>query len=265
MKEDINWGYEETTLKQRIDAHKKYAKYEINDWILEILNLNRGERVLDIGCGDGKQAIVYARKVPLGLVVGTDVSNQLLREARIKAKKEKVTISFIKHDANLPFQFSDNSFDVVSCCFAIYYFLDIEKFLPEIKRILKVGGRVFVAGPTLENAKEMLLLHAGITGNEVLQLRERRMRDEIIPLVKKFFEPVEISVFNNPVTFPDSQSFLDYYTSTLLFKESSNNPEERMKYLSKMKEQVDKIIKEKGAFELRKQVYGILGYKCGGT
>ena len=33
MKEAINWGYEETSLKQRIDAHKKYAKYEINDWI----------------------------------------------------------------------------------------------------------------------------------------------------------------------------------------------------------------------------------------
>ena len=261
MKGNINWGYKEATLKQRIDAHKKYAKYEINDWIFETLNLKQGERVLDVGCGNGKQVITYAKKVPLGLVVGTDISAQLLKEAKIRAREEKVTISFIKHDANLPFQFNNNSFDVVSCCFAIYYFLDIEGFLLDIRRILKEGGRIFIIGPTLENAKDMILFHSRITGREVLQLREKRMRDEIIPLAKKFFKPVKISIFDNPITFPDSQSFLDYYASTLLFKESSDNPEKRMEYLRKMKKQADEIIKQDGAIELRKQVYGILGSK----
>jgi len=261
MKEDINYGYEEDSLEQRVDAHNKYAEYEINDWILGILDLKEGERVLDVGCGNGKQVIAYARKVPLGLVVGTDVSSQLLKEAQMRVKQEKVKVSFIKHDANLPFQFKDNSFDVGSCCFAIYYFLDIEKFLLEMKRVLKEGGRIFITGPTLENAKKMLLLHSKITSREVSQLRERRMRDEIIPLVKKFFRLVKVSIFDNPVTFPDSQSFLDYYASTLLFKESSNNPEERQLYLSRMKEQVNEMIKQNGALELKKQVYGVLGYK----
>lgn len=261
MKKDINWGYEEKSLNQRIDVHRKYAKYEINDWILEILNLRHDERVLDIGCGNGKQVIAYAKKVPLSLVVGTDVLTELLQEARIKAREEKVTISFIEHDAKLPFQFSDNSFDVISCCFAIYYFLDIEKFLLEMRRILKEGGRIFIAGPTVENAKEMILLHSRITGREVLQLREKRMRDEIIPLAKKVFNPVKINIFDNPVTFPNSQSFLDYYASTLLFEESSSNLEERAVYLRKMKEQVDKITKKNDTFVLNKQVYGILGHK----
>jgi len=261
MNKNVKWGYEEKSLNQRIDIHSKYAKYEINDWILEKLNLRPCERVLDIGCGNGKQTIAYAKKVPLGLVVGTDVSPELLQEARIKAREEKVNISFNKHDANLPFPFNANSFDVISCCFAIYYFLDIQKFLLEMKRILSRGERIFIAGPTVENAKEMILLHSKITGKEVFQLREKRMRDEIIPLVKRVFKQVEVSIFDNPVTFPDSQSFLDYYASTLLFEECSSNPEERAACLRKMKEQVDKISKKNGAFELNKHVYGILGYK----
>ena len=261
MKKDINWGYEEKSLNQRVDVHKKYAKYEINDWILEVLNLRHGERILDVGCGNGKQVIAYAKKVPLSLAVGTDVSTELLQEARIRATEEKVTISFIKHDANLPFQFNDNSFNVISCCFAIYYFLDIEKLLLEMRRILREGGRVFIAGPTVENAREMILLHTRITGREALQLREKRMRDEIIPLVKRVFSPVKINIFDNPVTFPNSQSFLHYYASTLLFEESSSKPEERTVYLRKMKEQVDKITKQNGTFVLNKQVYGILGHK----
>jgi len=261
MKSDINWGYVERSLNQRIDIHTKYAKYEINDLILEMLNLRHGERVLDVGCGNGKQTITYARKAPLSLVVGTDVSNELLQEASKKATEENVTVSFIKHDANFPFQFNDNSFDVISCCFAIYYFLDIKKFLLEMKRILREGGRIFIAGPTVENSKEMILLHSRITGREVSQLREKRMRDEIIPLAKEIFNRVKINIFDNSVTFPDSQLFLDYYVSTLLFEESSGNPEERAAFLREMKEQADKIFKQNGTLALNKQVYGILGYK----
>ena len=128
-------------------------------------------------------------------------------------------------------------------------------------RILGEGGRIFIAGPTVENAKEMLMLHSIITGKEVPQLREKRMRDEIVPLVENQFKPAKIIIFNNPVIFSDSKSFLDYYASTLLFEESFNNQKERVKYLKKMKECVDEIIEQKGVFTLNKQVYGILGLK----
>ena len=256
------WGYEEKTLAERIDVHKKFSKYEINDWILKIVALKKGERVLDIGCGDGKQTIPYAKKVgKTGVVIGTDISGELLEEAGEKAKQEKVRVQLIKHDANTGFDFEDDYFDVISCCFAIYYLMDVEKFLLEVKRILKNGGRIFVVGPTVDNAKEMILIHSKITGKEVPQLREKRMRDEIIPLIKKHFDNVKINVFNNQVNFPTTKAFLSYYESTLLFKESSNSREKCGEYLEKMKRKVDKIIEEEGNFKLNKQVYGILGYK----
>ena len=40
-----------------------------------------------------------------------------------------------------PFPFEDNSFDLVSCCFAIYYAADIPFTIREMHRVLKPGGR----------------------------------------------------------------------------------------------------------------------------
>lgn len=255
------WGYRETALAERIDAHKKYAKYEINDWILKIVSPKKGENILDVGCGDGKQAIVYAKRAgDEGVVIGADVSKDLLEKAEKGAKEANVKLRLIKHDANSRFDFESNFFDVVSCCFVIFYLTDVEKFFLKVKRILKKGGRIFIASPTVNNAKEMIRLHSKVTGKKVPQFREKRTRDVIIPLIKKHFKNVKISIFNNPVTFPSTQAFLDYYKSTLLLKESSKSKKKRDVYVEKMKKEVDKIVARKGSFVLRKQVYGILGY-----
>lgn len=255
------WGYRETALAKRIDAHQKYAKYEINDWILKIVSPKKGENILDVGCGDGKQAIAYAKKVGGGgVVIGADVAKELLDNAEKNAEQEKVKIRLMRHDANARFDFEDNFFDAVSCCFVIYYLTDVKKFLREVKRILKPSGRIFIASPTVNNAKEMIRLQSKVTGKKVSQFREKRTRDVIIPLIKRHFKNVKINIFDNPVTFPSTRAFMDYYKSTLLLKESSKSKKEREKYVEKMKKEVDKIVKRKGNFVLRKQVYGILGY-----
>jgi len=254
------WGYRETALAKRIETHKKYAEYEINDWILRIVAPKKGDKILDIGCGDGKQTIPYAKKVgDGGLVVGVDVSEKLLEKAEKRAEQEKVKIQFLNHDANAPFDFEDNFFDAVSCCFIIYYLTDVEKFLLEVKRILKKGGRIFIVGPTVNNAKEMIRLQSKATGKKVSQFREKRTRDVIIPLVKSHFKNVKVNIFNNSITFPSTKAFLNYYKSTLLWKESSKSKKERERYLKKMEKEVNEIVARKGCFLLRKQVYGILG------
>lgn len=248
-------------LGERVDSHKKYAKYEINDWILKMINLKEGEKVLDVGCGIGKQAIEYSKIVGIaGIVVGIDISEDILRAAEERAKEEKVEIQFFKYNANnIPFYFAkDNFFDLVSCCFAIYYLEDVKKFLLEVKKKLRSGGRVFVVGPTMQNAKEMLNLHSKIFDEDSPQIYEKRMEDEVIPLMKKYFSNIEVIIFDNILVFPTSGIFLSYYTSTSLFSKSLKR---KSNYLKNMQDEVDLIIAQNRKFELHKQVFGILGYK----
>jgi len=265
MKEGKNHSFEEkkSTLSTRIDIHKQFSKLEINDWILEMLKLHQGENVLDVGCGTGKQIIPYKKVVgEKGLVVGSDISEELISEAKKKAKLENLEIQFIMHDSNNPFDFPNSSFDVISCCFAIYYVSDLEKIVLEFKRLLKPGGRLFLAGPTPLNAKLLHELHQKITNQSLPYMPGvSRFMSEVLSLVQKHFQNVQTKIFQNPITFQDIDSFLKYYISTGLYLESSNDDAERNKFKDKMKQEVINIIQEQGKIEIMKEVGGILAYK----
>lgn len=63
---------------------------------VESAGLREGMRVLDIGCGTGILTCEIAKKVgPSGSVIGIDSSEDQIKEARLKAKQEKVpNVSF---------------------------------------------------------------------------------------------------------------------------------------------------------------------------
>ena len=254
------WGYEETSLQERIAIHDKYAKYEINDWILTSINLRPGDRVLDIGCGNGKQALLFSDAVgPSGEVVGIDIDRNLLAEA--ESKKGGRLVRFVVADADVPLPFPDNFFEAVSCCFSIYYYKDISKSLSEMRRVLRRGGKLFIVGPTVENAREMLSIYEEAASTPIDQKREKRMRDEIIPRIKSLFHDVSVEVFENPVIFPDTKTFLDYFSTTLYFKEIVEKDPDAKQKLDILKGLVDIVVKETGHFVVTKRVYGIIGRK----
>jgi SAM-dependent methyltransferase len=99
---------------------KSYLRYSFTKgteqeiaFLLELLHLEPGARVLDVGCGPGRHAIPLARA---GLAVtGVDVSRRFLDLAADLATKEGVRPAFFEVDARqMPF---DDEFDaVLSIC-----------------------------------------------------------------------------------------------------------------------------------------------------
>lgn len=97
-----------------------------------------GERALDAATGTGNTAIAVAEKG--AEVIGLDVSPQMLGNARERAEEEGIAATFVEGSAEeLPFE--DASFDLVTVRHAPHHFRDVEKFLSEVVRILKPGGR----------------------------------------------------------------------------------------------------------------------------
>jgi len=253
-----SYAHTETTLQDRIDAHEKYARYEINDWIKKQVKLQAGESVLDIGCGNGKQALMYAKEViPGGHVIGLDISLNLLMDAEQKAHDSNLTnIIFEQDNANNTLLFFNNAFDLVSCCFAIYYLDDIQKTVREIKRVLRSGGRLFVAAPTQNNAIEMRRLVEDATGVSMRNdAYTKRTSDVIIPLIEREFKNMNISIFRNPMNFPTTDAFMDYFKSALISKDIP------LACLPQIAAVVDVSVRTIGFFQVTKEVYGILGYK----
>jgi len=218
---------------------------------------------LDIGCGTGKQSIPYKEIVgEKGLVIANDISKEIIEKAKKNAKIEKVKIQFLVHDTNEPFEYADNYFDYISACFSIYYVKAIEKVVLELKRILKPGGRIFLVGPTPENAGLLHELHKEVTQKPLPYMPGMsRFMGEILITIQKHFKNVEKYYFKNSLIFENIDSFLEYYNSTGLFMNSSKDKDQRDYYREGMKERVRNIIEKEGKMEIVKDVGGILAFK----
>jgi SAM-dependent methyltransferase len=100
-------------------------------------------RVLDLGTGTGAAALVLARRFPQAEVVGVDLSEAMLAEARRKVPPEAAgRVRFERADASA-LQFADGSFDLVSLANMIPFF-------EELARVVAPGGSVlfgFSGGP----------------------------------------------------------------------------------------------------------------------
>ena len=109
------------------------------------LNLQPGQRVLDVACGTGNLALPAAR---LGAVVtGVDIAPNLIEQARENAKHEGLTVQFDEGDAEkLPY--ADASFDAVVTMFGAMFAPRPELTAAELKRVCRPGGSIAMANWT---------------------------------------------------------------------------------------------------------------------
>ncbi|MGH3090717.1 MAG: methyltransferase domain-containing protein [Gaiellaceae bacterium] len=121
-----------------------------NPW--ELGRLDRGERVLDLGCGAGTDTLVAAQMVgPEGRVVGIDMTREMLAKARAATAELGATnVELLEAEAErLPFP--DASFDVVISNGVIDLIPDKDAVFAEIFRVLAPGGRIQVADVTIQS------------------------------------------------------------------------------------------------------------------
>jgi ubiquinone/menaquinone biosynthesis C-methylase UbiE len=170
-----------------------------------------------VGCGAGKQCFSYlAHLSGKAKITGTDISDELLSKAEEENFKLGQRVSFQKMDFNQEFPLPDETFDLVSCSFAIYYAEDIPFTIKEMHRVLKRGGYLFTTGPMPEN-KQMFydIIHEATGKNIPPMPGSSRYGSEILEAIKSQFSQVEVHIFENPLTFPEVEPFIDYTRASL--------------------------------------------------
>jgi SAM-dependent methyltransferase len=95
-------------------------------------------RILDAGCGSGRNMVELAR---LGSVTGTDVSERALELAR----ERDVGAAELAPLETLPFD--DDSFDLITCLDVIEHIPDDVGALRELQRVVAPGGWLVVTVP----------------------------------------------------------------------------------------------------------------------
>ena len=118
---------------------------------LEHLKLNTNDKLLDLGCGEGRHALsaYIAREVEVYAVdlsiKDLGITKSRFNEFNENENKQK-TLSLAAADAkNLPFQ--DDEFDSVICSEVLEHIHDYKSVLSEISRVLKNGGVAGISVP----------------------------------------------------------------------------------------------------------------------
>lgn len=111
------------------------------DQLLQRLSLNRGQAVLDVGCGPGNFTGFLGSVVgATGVAVGLDASDSMLTKAVATNGAEA---AYVRGDAEaLPFL--SDSFDAVCCLAALYLMNDPYAAIAEAVRVLRPGGRLAI-------------------------------------------------------------------------------------------------------------------------
>jgi ubiquinone/menaquinone biosynthesis C-methylase UbiE len=107
-------------------------------------HLQRGQSVLDVGCGPGTISVDIARLVTPGSVTGIDLSREVIELARRNTEGTRgANVTFHVGDV-YDLQFADSSFDVVYAHQVLQHLSDPIRALREMRRVLTRGGLVAV-------------------------------------------------------------------------------------------------------------------------
>jgi ubiquinone/menaquinone biosynthesis C-methylase UbiE len=129
-------------------ALTKYL-YPWRDNVLNHANLQEGEILLDVGCGDGLIAFGALEKVNSSQVIFSDISQDLLDHAQSLAKEMNVLdrCQFVNISADNLSVIEDASVNVVTTRSVLIYVSAKQRAFQEFYRVLKPGGRLSIFEP----------------------------------------------------------------------------------------------------------------------
>ena len=118
---------------------------------VERLNLQPGWRVLDVGCGTGASVLPAAEAVgPRGSVLGVDLADRLLEQARAKASQYHLENVEFRSGDMMELGFPDGHFDAIISVFSVFFVPDMAAAVRELWRMVRPGGKLAITtwGPS---------------------------------------------------------------------------------------------------------------------
>ena len=219
----------ESTIKEQYNSDKNLNlrsnlhSYNVNKidwdvWCFENMKFCKNDKVLELGCGNGKLWLKNKEKIETDLnITLSDFSKSMIKSAKNNLKEINMDFQYKEINAEkIPYK--DETFDVIIAEHMIYFVSNIEKALEEIKRVLKPNGKVYITTNSKNTMNELNELCEKFVPNSGLSnngLSERFNLEEGEKLLKKYFNNVSLNVLEGKIILSESEPLVSYKASTI--------------------------------------------------
>ena len=219
MEEKLKKQYlNSSNISARIRLHKDFSTNLTGwfPWIYEKAAIQSGEKILELGCGDGSFWVENMAKLPEQIEVTlTDYSNGILWEA--ERQISSISPNFRKevmdaHHINAP----DECFDLVIANHVLFYCEDLSIVFSEVLRTLKPGGRFLCSTYSGKHMKEVSNLVKEFDDRIALSadsLYEKFGKDNGEELLSGFFERIKWHQYEDSLLVDKPEPLIAYVLS----------------------------------------------------
>ncbi len=214
-------------LKMRLDLNKKYQSKDFQSWLRKRLNVKPGEKVLDVGCGNGAQTFFMAEDAGVnGHITSFDISKESIETLKSSTPNYlKDRISAYELDMGdlsefLKNNYPENSYNLAQSSYALYYSPKRIDVLSEMQNRTKDNGRVSVFTPApphgmISFVKQFQEISPPVTDS--LFFGEKSLKE----IFRKCFWEVEIHYFQSCLRITSADDFQQFYEATTYYDETA--------------------------------------------
>lgn len=216
-------------------------------WLANRYDLSNTKNLLDIGCGDGRIWKFLSTKATKDKnITLLDYSVKMLTESQKLIESNAIQASFSYKQADmcaLPFQ--DNSFDTILAHLVLYHATSLHEAICEIKRVVRLEGRVGIATLSIDACSEIYTLVHTIEPKIQPYTYSAPFSVEVAKnILPKYFSEVKEMVYNADMIFDSPEPIIDFLRSLETFHPIEVNE----LFYEKCRNEIEKVIKKKNNF-----------------
>ncbi len=219
MEERLKQQYiNSSNITARINLHEEYSSNREGwfRWLYRMADIKSGERVLELGCGDGSFWKQNLDRIPDNLdITLTDISDGIVHETARTLVIPNSRLSFKVMDAQ-KIEEPDNSFNVVIANHVLFYCDDLSRALSEIMRVLKPNGRFICSTYSSSHMKEIRELVQSYDDRIALSvdnLYEKFGKENGKEILSEYFSDIEWKQFEDNLTATRPEPLIAYIMS----------------------------------------------------
>ena len=244
-------------LNDRISLHEKYStnKQGWFNWLFEKIDFSKVNRLLELGCGNGK--LWQENKIDLRNreIFLSDISDGMVDEVRTKLGSDFNCI--VANAEKIPFK--DAYFDTIIANHVLFYLNDLNQGLKEIDRVLRPNGIFYCSTYGKEHMKEITEIvqnfdsRINLSNHSLYDIFGLENGEEIL---KHYFSNVERMDYEDHLEITESKPLIDYIMSC-----HGNQNEILGPRLAEFKEYIESLLNKHGKIVVTKQAGLLIGHK----